>query len=296
MPTFVAPAAAALIKKGIAAFAKKGLAKLAANKTAQALGTAGIQAGLGALMQGKNARQAREGEAELERMAGQSPIDSGSRELEGFYNEALRRYQQSPYQTAKFIMGRNLADRSQANALGALTQKNQAVPGASKLDSISKTQANKLVAEEEAERRQDFGMLGQAGRSLAQRKLTQFDINEMTPFNRRFGLQQMKVAAANERANAGRQMIGNALSNAASIGMARLINDQPLNMGMSSESDVVAPRTTNLGTYEATYPEFSSQMPRPYKYLSGVNPFQMASTQSLFPKKTNLKMKPVWGK
>jgi hypothetical protein len=296
MPAFVAPAAAALIKKGLAAFAKKGLAKLAANKAAQALGTAGIQAGLGALMQGKNARQAREGEAELERMAGQSPTYSGSRELEGLYNESLRRYQQSPYQTAKFIMGRNLADRSQANVLGALTQRNQAVPGASKLDSIYKTKANQLVAEGEAERRQDFSMLGQAARSLAQDKLTKFDINEMTPYNRMFGLKQMNVAASNERANAGRQMIGNALSNAASIGIARLVNDQPLNMNISPESDVVAPRTTNLGTYEATYPGISSQMPRPNKYLSGVNPLKMAGTQSLFPKKTNLKMKPVWGK
>lgn len=175
----------------------------------------GVMGGVQSLTSG-----ARRNEKKLERMAGQSPTYSGSRELEGFYNEALRRYQQSPYQSAKFIMGRNLADRSQANALGALTQRNSALAGAGRLASVGANQANQLVAQAEAERRQDFGMLGQAGRTLAQDKLTQFDINQMTPYNRKFGLQQMKTQAANERKNAGLQMIGGALSNAAAIGMA----------------------------------------------------------------------------
>ncbi|MCA2653984.1 MAG: hypothetical protein IM591_13770 [Chitinophagaceae bacterium] len=180
----------------------------------------GIMGGVQSLTSG-----AKRNERELERMAGQSPTYSGSRELEGFYNEALRRYQQSPYQSAKFIMGRNLAERSQANALGALTQRNSALAGAGRLASVGANQANQLVAQAEAERRQDFGMLGQAGRSLAQDKLTQFDINQMTPYNRKFGLQQMKTQAANERKNAGIQMIGNALSNAASIGMSGIGNE-----------------------------------------------------------------------
>jgi hypothetical protein len=175
----------------------------------------GIMGGVQAFTSG-----AKRNERELERMAGQSPTYSGSRELEGFYNEALRRYQQSPYQSAKFIMGRNLAERSQANALGALTQRNSALAGAGRLASVGANQANQLVAQAEAERRQDFGMLGQAGRSLAQDKLTRFDINEMTPFNRKFGLQQMRTQAANERKNAGLQMIGGALGNAAMLGMS----------------------------------------------------------------------------
>lgn len=175
----------------------------------------GVMGGIQALTSG-----ARKREKELEKLAGQSPTYSGSRELEGFYNESLRRYQQSPYQSAKFIMGRNLAERNQATALGALTQRNQGLAGAGRLASVSANQSNQLVAQAENDRRQDFGMLGQAGRQLAQDKLTQFDINQMTPYNRKFGLAQMKAQAANERKNAGLQMLGGALSNAASIGMA----------------------------------------------------------------------------
>lgn len=175
----------------------------------------GVMGGIQALTSG-----ARKREREVEKLAGQSPTDSGSRELENAYIESLRRYQQSPYQTAKFIMGRNLAQRNQANILGALTQRNQGLSGAARAESIGINQANQLVREGEMERRQDFNTYLQTGRQLAQRKLTQFDINQMTPYNRKFGLAQMKAQAANERKNAGLQMLGGALSNAASIGMA----------------------------------------------------------------------------
>ena len=175
----------------------------------------GVMGGIQSLTSG-----ARKREKELEKLAGQSPTYSGSRELEGFYNESLRRYQQSPYQSAKFIMGRNLAERNQAAALQAVTQRNQGLAVASRIANVSANQANQLVAQAENDRRQDFGMLGQAGRQLAQDKLTQFDINQMTPYNRKFGLAQMKAQAANDRKNAGLQMVGGALSNAASIAMA----------------------------------------------------------------------------
>ena len=237
-----------------------------------AAATQGIIGGVQALTSGAKKR-----ERELEKLAGQSPTYSGSRELEGFYNESLRRYQQSPYQTAKFIMGRNLAERNQATALGALTQRNQGLAGAGRLASVSANQANQLVAQAENDRRQDFGMLGQAGRQLAQDKLTQFDINQMTPYNRKFGLAQMKAQAANDRKNAGLQMVGGALSNAASIGMSSAMGGAtgkvpPVTRSFSEaeEPGVVAPRTTNLGTYSAEYNPISPTMPRPTKYLSGI--------------------------
>jgi hypothetical protein len=43
-----------------------------------------------------------------------------------------------------------------------------------------------------------------------------FDINEMTPYQRKLQLEQMKGAAAGERYNAGMQMVGQGLSNALS--------------------------------------------------------------------------------
>lgn len=175
----------------------------------------GIIGGVQALTSG-----ARKNQRELEKMAGQSPTYSGSSEIQSYYDEALRRYQQSPYQSAKFIMGRNMMDRGIASSLNALTQRNQALGAVGRLAAGNLDASNRLIAQAEEDRRRDFGVLGQAGRTLAQDKLTQFDINQMTPYNRKFGLQQMKTQAANDRKNAGLQMVGSALGNAASIGMA----------------------------------------------------------------------------
>lgn len=234
---------------------------------------------------------ARKREREVEKLAGQSPTDSGSRELEGFYNEALRRYQQSPYQSAEFVMGKNLAERGQATALQALTQRNQGLAGAARSESINKNKIYQLLREEEMKRRQDFGILGQAGRQLAQRKLTQFDINQMTPYNRKFGLAQMKAQAANERKNAGIQMLGGALSNAASIGMASAMGGEGVGKTPPIPvTEIVMPRTTRLGEYQAEYnPYFEvgkgipPVMPKPTKYLSGIKiPYRAMTKKSGF--------------
>jgi hypothetical protein len=47
----------------------------------------------------------------------------------------------------------------------------------------------------------------------------------MTPYNRQLQLEQMKAQAAGERYNAGMQMIGSGLSNAASYGVASAYNN-----------------------------------------------------------------------
>lgn len=266
--------------------------------TKVALGAAaakGVAGGLQALTSG-----ARKREKEVEALAGQSPTYSGSRELERNYNESLRRYQQSPYQNAKFIMGKNLAERGQANALTALTNRNQGLAGAGRLASVSANQVNQLVGQAEEDRRRDFATLQQAGRSLASDKLTQFDINQMTPYNRKFGLAQMKAQAANERKNAGIRAIGSALGDIASIGMLGMDGAKSTTAATKSFSEAQEPgtqaaRTTNLGTYTAeTNPNYiSPTMPRANKYLYGINPFNMKGMQTLIPKRTNLKLKGI---
>jgi hypothetical protein len=282
----------------LAPLAMAGLKKLIANKTFQALGSAGLQAGLGALMQGKNARQARAGEAELEASARQSPVYSGSKELEGFYDESMRRSQQNLFQSGAYLAGQEAIGRSNASLLAAMTNRGGANAMANRIDTSTKSAQNRLVEQFDQKRRQDFSILGQASRLLAQDKLTKFDINEATPFNRQFGLKQMKVQAANSRANAGQQTWANALSNATAIGISSLNNQDNTgsNTGLGAQDGgTVAPRTTGMGTYEATYPpntEFSPTMPKP---LFGVNPKNMKGLQTLLPKTkySNLKMKGV---
>lgn len=184
-----------------------------------AAGTQAIVGGIQALTSGAKKR-----ERELEEYANQSPVYQGSKPIDSYYSEAMRRYQSSPYQTSKFVMGKNLADRSMASGLSALNQRGMALAGVSKLAAQGMDNSNRLVAQAEQDRRQDFGTLGAATRMKAQDEMTQFDINQMTPYNRQLALKQMKAQAANDRKNAGLQMVGSALGNAASIGMMGMTN------------------------------------------------------------------------
>ena len=181
------------------------------------LAAAGTQALIGGIQAATSGAKKRE--RELEEYAKFSPVYQGSKPIDAYYKEALNRYQQSPYQTSKFIMGKNMIDRSTAGGLQALGQRNQAVAGVGRLAAMQQSNLNNLVAQAEGDRRQDFGTLGAATRMKAQDEMTQFDINQMTPYNRQLALKQMKAQAANERKNAGLQMLAGGLSNAAMAGM-----------------------------------------------------------------------------
>jgi hypothetical protein len=175
----------------------------------------GVIGGVQALTSGAKKR-----EKELEEYSKTSPVYQGSKPIDSYYSEAMRRYQSSPYQTSKFVMGKNLADRSMATGLRALNQRGMALAGVQNLTAQNLDNINRLVVQGEQDRRQDFGTLGAATRMKAQDEMTQFDVNVATPYNRQFGLKQMKAQAANDRKNAGLQMVGSALGNAAMLGMS----------------------------------------------------------------------------
>ena len=182
------------------------------------LGASALQGVIGGIQATTSGAKKRE--RELEEFSKTSPVYQGSKPIDSYYSEAMRRYQQSPYQTSKFIMGKNLADRSQSTGLAALNQRGMALAGVSKLSAQNLDNTNRLVAQGEQDRRQDFGTLGAATRMKAQDEMTQFDINVATPYNRQLALKQMKAQAANDRKNAGLQMVGSALGNAAMLGMS----------------------------------------------------------------------------
>jgi hypothetical protein len=75
------------------------------------------------------------------------------------------------------------------------------------------------VARGEQMQAQRFSQLGQAAQMKKRAEDELFDINVMTPYQRKLQLEQMKGAAEGERYNAGMQMVGQGLSNAASAGL-----------------------------------------------------------------------------
>ena len=107
-----------------------------------------------------------------------------------------------------------------------------------------------LGAQAEAQRNARFGQLGGATQMKNADLMQQFDINKMTPYNRQFGLKQMKAAAANQEYSQDVSNTFNALGNMASIGMTAgkpysSIPGQPQNKITGLQS--IQPYQKNLG-------------------------------------------------
>jgi len=170
------------------------------------------QAGLGALQAGTSGAKARE--RELDAYAKQSPLYKGSKSIDDYYQEAMNRYRENPYQSQQYQMGAMEARRATAQALGAM-QNRRVLGDISRLAEREKSNLQMLGAQAEAQRNARFGQLGGATQMKTGEDYRKFDINQMTPYNRMLQLKQLKAQAANDRYNAGLQMIGGAASNAA---------------------------------------------------------------------------------
>jgi hypothetical protein len=171
------------------------------------------QAGLGVLQSATSGAKARE--RELDAYAKQSPLYKGSKSIDDYYQEAMNRYRENPYQSQQYQMGAMQARRATVQGLGALQDRRSAIGGASRLQAGQNYAMQNLVAQAEAQRNARFGQLGGATQMKTGEDYRKFDINQMTPYNRMLQLKQLQAQAANDRYNAGLQMIGSAASNAA---------------------------------------------------------------------------------
>jgi hypothetical protein len=183
--------------------------------TIAAVGTAGSLAMGGVQMANAN-RQQKRAQAELERQAANSPLRKESKSLNDYYQQALNRYQESPYQSAAYQQAMQNARRTTASGLSALQDRRSAIGGISRLGGIERGASQGAVAQAEQMKAQRFSELGRATQMKKANEDELFDINVMTPYQRKLQLEQMKGAAAGERYNAGMQMVGQGLSNALS--------------------------------------------------------------------------------
>jgi hypothetical protein len=170
------------------------------------------QAALGAAQAFGSGRNARE--KELDAYAKQSPLYKGSKPISEYYQQALNRANENAYQSQQYQMGAKEARRATAQGLNAL-QGRRVLGDISTLAEREKSNLEQLGIQAESQRNQRFGQLGAATQMKNADLMQQFDINQMTPYNRMLQLKQLKAQAANDRYNAGMQMIGSAASNAA---------------------------------------------------------------------------------
>lgn len=183
--------------------------------------SAALSAGAGAFTAIKAGRQQKNAQAELERQAANSPLRKESKSLNDYYQQALNRYRESPYQSAAYQQAMQNARRTTASGLGALQDRRSAIGGISRLGGLESGASQRAVAQGEQMQAQRFSELSRATQMKKRDEDELFDINVMTPYQRRLQLGQMKAAAAGERYNAGLQMIGQGLSGAGMVAASK---------------------------------------------------------------------------
>jgi hypothetical protein len=243
---------------------------IAGLSTAATIALAGTAAsvGMGAYQMVSSNKAQKRAQSALERQAENSPLRKESKSLNDYYQEALNRYNESPYQSAAYQQAMQNARRTTASGLGALQDRRSAIGGISRLGGLESGASQRAVAQGEQMQAQRFSELGRATQMKKRDEDELFDINEMTPYQRKLQLEQMKGAAAGERYNAGMQMVGQGLSNALSYAT---------NLDYTNPDLGKKPPKTPLVDASLTSPKFSMPGSKA-KLPSSVNRYFQTST------------------
>jgi hypothetical protein len=243
---------------------------IAGLSTAATIALAGTAAsvGMGAYQMVSSNKAQKRAQSALERQAENSPLRKESKSLNDYYQEALNRYNESPYQSAAYQQAMQNARRTTASGLGALQDRRSAIGGISRLGGLESGASQRAVAQGEQMKAQRFSELGRATQMKKRDEDELFDINEMTPYQRKLQLEQMKGAAAGERYNAGMQMVGQGLSNALSYAT---------NLDYTNPDLGKKPPKTPLVDASLTSPKFSMPGSKA-KLPSSVNRYFQTST------------------
>jgi hypothetical protein len=192
------------------------------------LGTAAtiglIAAGTGAATAGGMAigssQRRKRRERELDEFAKQSPLYKGSKPISEYYQAAMNRFNENPYQSQQYQVGARNIQRATAQGLGALQDRRSALGGIARLAQGQADALTNLGVNAEAQRNVRFGQLGGATQMKNQDLMQQFQINRMDPYQRQLQLKQLKSQAANQEYAQDVSNTMGSLSNAAAIGMS----------------------------------------------------------------------------
>jgi hypothetical protein len=173
----------------------------------------------GAMALGSNQRRRRR-ERELDEYAKQSPLYQGSKPISEYYQAAMNRFNENPYQSQQYQVGARNIQRATAQGLGALQDRRSALGGIARLAQGQADALTNLGVSAEAQRNVRFGQLGGATQMKNQDLMQQFQINKMDPYQRQLQLKQLKSQAANQEYSQDVSNTMGSLSNAAMIGMS----------------------------------------------------------------------------
>lgn len=181
-----------------------------------ALIAAGVQAatGLGQMLfSGKNKAM-----RELEAQTKNAPMATRSKSISDYYNAALSRFQENPYQSQQYQNAIKNAQRATAAGLGAMQDRRGGLAAASRMAGIQNQAADVAGARAEQEKNQRFGQLAGATQMQSAEDRRLFQQNVLSPYERRLQLATMKAQGAANVFNAGMSNLAGAGTTAALMG------------------------------------------------------------------------------
>lgn len=184
-----------------------------------ALIAAGVQAatGLGQMLfSGKNKAM-----RELEAQTKNAPMATRSKSISDYYNAALSRFQENPYQSQQYQNAIKNAQRATAAGLGAMQDRRGGLAAASRMAGIQNQAADAAGVRAEQERNQRFGQLAGATQMQSAEDRRLFQQNVLSPYERRLQLATMKAQGAANVFNAGMSNLAGAGTTAALMGMSK---------------------------------------------------------------------------
>ena len=187
-------------------------AATAALTGAVAVGTT-ASIGLGTANAISGSKKQKSAQRALDEQAKNSPIYKPDKGIDKYYQEAMSRYMENPFQSQQYQLGAMNARRATAQGLSAFNDRRAGIGGATKLAAVQNSAMQNLGGQAENQKNQRFNQFANATQMKSGDYQRQFDFNKMTPYNRRLQLEQMKAQAGGERYNAGMQMIGQGINN-----------------------------------------------------------------------------------
>lgn len=164
----------------------------------------------------------RKAKRELEGLA--TPTYSPSKSISDYYNEALRRYQENPYQTNLYKMQAQNIARGTTQGLSALQDRRSAIAGVSGLVQAQNDALLKAGAAAEQQQNQRFGQLGAASQAMGAEQRQAWNINQMLPYQKKYDILSQKAAGYTQLLNSGLQnMFGGGQT--AAMGQSGLIGN-----------------------------------------------------------------------
>jgi hypothetical protein len=188
---------------------------------------------------------------EMEAQLNNSPAYTPNKGISDYYQESLNRYNENPQQSAIYQNAVRNAQRTTAQGIGALQDRRSALAGVGRLAAIQNDAMANATAQAESRRDARFSQLGQATNMKAGEERRAFDINVLTPYQRRLQMAQMKASAANARSDAGMQNMFSGLSNISTALSQKPSSTQGQNLATGSvmQSTVAQPKMGALSSF-----------------------------------------------